>query len=128
VPTNRWRLRHSMLKEVAYGSLPKRERLRLHRLVAAWVPRAGYHTTAADHLYLAALASIDLDPNDRSAPNEAADALLQSGDPPRRRTGGMSAVDRYQRALTMGGAEEGWGVREARVLAGPGEARYWLGE
>jgi class 3 adenylate cyclase/tetratricopeptide (TPR) repeat protein len=127
-PTNRWRLRHSMLKEVAYGSLPKRERLRLHRLVAAWVTKAGYETTAADHLYLAALASIDLDPNDRSAPNDAADGLLKSGDRARRRMESKSAVDRYQRALTMGGAEEGWGIREARVLAGLGEARYWLGE
>jgi class 3 adenylate cyclase/tetratricopeptide (TPR) repeat protein len=127
-PSNRWRLRHSMLKEVAYASLPKRERLRLHRLVAAWVAKAGYHTTAADHLYLGALASIDLDPNDRSAPDEAADALLKSGDRARRRMESRSAVDRYQRALTMCGPEPGWSVREARILAGLGEARYWLGE
>src|SRR5205085_1434304 len=127
-PDPSWKMRHSMLKEVAYASLPKRERRRLHRLVAAQVAAAGFPTSAADHLYLAALASIDLDPNDRSAPNEAADALLKSGDRARRRMESMSAVDRYRRALTMCGAEEGWGVREARVLAGLGEASYWLGD
>ncbi len=127
-PENHWRLRHSMLKEVAYASLPKRERLRLHRLVAAQVAAAGYQTTAADHLYLAALAAIDLDPNDRTAPDEAADALLKSGDRARRRMESRSAVHRYQRALAMCGPDSGWGVREARILAGLGEARYWLGE
>jgi tetratricopeptide (TPR) repeat protein len=39
-----------------------------------------------------------------------------------------SAIDRYGRALVMAGPEEGWAVREARILAGMGEARYWLGE
>src|SRR5213078_3631999 len=39
-----------------------------------------------------------------------------------------SAIDLYQRALAMAGPEAGWGVREARALAGMGEARYWLGE
>ena len=125
-PSPGWRMRHSMLKEVAYASLPKRERRRLHRLVAAQIAAAGFQTSAADHLYLAALASIDLDPNDRSAPNEAADGLLKSGDRARRRMESKSAVDRYRRALTMCGAEEGWGVREARILAGLGESSYWL--
>ena len=41
---------------------------------------------------------------------------------------GRTAVDRYQRALAMAGPEESWGIREGRVLAGMGEARYWLGE
>ncbi|TMD76942.1 MAG: tetratricopeptide repeat protein [Chloroflexi bacterium] len=127
-PSPGWRMRHSMLKEVAYASLPKRERRRLHRLVAAQIAAAGFQTSAADHLYLAALASIDLDPNDRSAPNEAADGLLKSGDRARRRMESKSAVDRYRRALTMCGAEEGWGVREARILAGLGESSYWLGD
>jgi predicted ATPase len=31
----RWRLRHSTLKDVAHASLPKRERVRLHELIAA---------------------------------------------------------------------------------------------
>jgi len=39
-----------------------------------------------------------------------------------------SAIDRYDRALVMAGPERKWGTREARILAGMGEARYWLGE
>ena len=39
-----------------------------------------------------------------------------------------SAIDCYERSLALSGPEDGWGVREARALAGIGEARYWLGE
>jgi len=39
-----------------------------------------------------------------------------------------SAIDYYRRALSMAGPEGRWGVREARALAGTGEAHYWLGE
>jgi tetratricopeptide (TPR) repeat protein len=39
-----------------------------------------------------------------------------------------SAIDRYDRALIMSGPESRWAVREARILAGLGEARYWLAE
>jgi len=77
---------------------------------------------------LAAQASLDLDPSDRRLPDRAADALLVAGDRARRRMEGRTAVDRYQRALAMAGPEESWGIREGRVLAGMGEARYWLGE
>jgi len=127
-PAQRWRVPHSMLKEVAYGTLPKRERLRLHRLVAKQLQAAGHVSWAADHLELAAFASLDLDPSDRVAPNEAADALLVAGDRARRRLESRSAVERYRRALAMCGPAEGWGVREARIFAGMGESHYWLGE
>jgi class 3 adenylate cyclase/tetratricopeptide (TPR) repeat protein len=126
--TPRWRLRHATLREVAYASLPKRERLRLHELVAENLIASGQPSWAADHLELAALASLDLDPNDRTAAQRAADALLLAGDRARRRMDSRSAVDFYERALALGGTEEDWGVREARALAGMGEARYWLGE
>jgi class 3 adenylate cyclase/tetratricopeptide (TPR) repeat protein len=127
-PAQRWRIRHSMLKEVAYASLPKRERLRLHRLVAKQLQEAGHVSWAADHLELAALASLDLDPSDREAPDAAADALLVAGDRARRRMESRSAVDRYRRGLAMCGPELAWGRREARMLAGMGESYYWLGE
>ncbi len=127
-PAPRWRIRHSMLKEVAYSSLPKRERLRLHRLVAKQLQGAGHVSWAADHLELAAHASLDLDPADRVAPDEAVDALLVAGDRARRRMESRSAVDRYVRALALAGPEAGWGVRESRILAGLGESHYWLGE
>jgi class 3 adenylate cyclase/tetratricopeptide (TPR) repeat protein len=126
--TPRWRLRHATLREVAYASLPKRERLRLHELVAEKLQESGQASWAAEHLELAALASLDLDPNDRTSAERAADALLSAGDRARRRMDSRSAVDLYERALAMGGTEENWGVREARALAGMGEARYWLGE
>jgi class 3 adenylate cyclase/tetratricopeptide (TPR) repeat protein len=123
-----WRMRHATLKDVAYASLPKRERLRLHNLVAVYLLGKGHRSTAADHFELAALASLDLDPNDRAAPNRAADALLVAGDRARRRMEIRSAINRYDRALLMAGPESGWAVREARILAGLGESRYWLGE
>ena len=63
----RWRVRHATLREVAYASLPKRERLRLHERVADRLLAAGHPSWAADHLELAALASLDLDPQDRTA-------------------------------------------------------------
>ncbi|MDQ2942906.1 MAG: hypothetical protein M3R21_04450, partial [Candidatus Dormibacteraeota bacterium] len=123
-----WRMRHATLKDVAYASLPKRERLRLHNLVAEYLVDRGHPSLAADHRELAARASLDLDPNDRTAPERAADALLAAGDRARRRMEIRSAIDRYDRALIMAGPESGWGVREARILAGLGETRYWLGE
>jgi tetratricopeptide (TPR) repeat protein len=83
---------------------------------------------ASDHLELAAHASLDLDPGDRTVASRAADALLVAGDRARRRMEGRSAIDRYERALALAGPEEGWGTREARVLAGQGEALYWLGD
>jgi class 3 adenylate cyclase/tetratricopeptide (TPR) repeat protein len=123
-----WRLRHSTLKDVAYASLPKRERLRMHELAARYLLERGHRSLAADHLELAAFAAIDLDPKDRTVPERAADALLVAGDRARRRMESRSAVDRYERALALAGEESKWGVREARILAGMGEARYWLGE
>jgi tetratricopeptide (TPR) repeat protein len=126
--TPAWRIRHATLKDVAYASLPKRERLRLHTLVAQYLDVNHRRSLAADHYELAALASLDLDPRDRSAPDRAADALLVAGDRARRRMESRSAIDRYERALTMSGPADAWGEREARVLAGLGEAHYWLGE
>ncbi len=69
-----------------------------------------------------------MDPQDRTLPERAADALLGAADRARRRMESRTAVDHYRRTLAMSGPEDGWGVREARALAGMGEARYWLGE
>src|SRR6266481_794213 len=49
-PPSSWRMRHATLKEVAYASLPKRERLRLHQLVAEYLMDAGHRSLAADRL------------------------------------------------------------------------------
>jgi class 3 adenylate cyclase/tetratricopeptide (TPR) repeat protein len=126
--TPHWRFRHEMLRDVAYASLPKRERQRLHELIAGDLLVAGRRSYAADHLERAAQASLDLDPGDRALPERATDELAAAGDRARRRMESRSAIDYYERALTMMGEQDRWGVREARVLAGMGEARYWLGE
>jgi tetratricopeptide (TPR) repeat protein len=124
----RWRLRHSMLKDVVYASLAKRDRARLHLRVAEYLQDTGHPSFAADHFELAAFASLDLNPNDRSLADRACEALLFAADRARRRMESRSAIDRYERALVMAGPEERWAAREARILAGKGEAHYWLGE
>jgi predicted ATPase len=78
-----------MVRDVAYESLPKRERQRLHLLVAdglsgnpqmaARRPRA-----IAFHLEQAALASLDLNPRDRTLAERAVDALARAGTSPAR--------------------------------------------
>jgi tetratricopeptide (TPR) repeat protein len=124
-----WRFQHQMVRDVAYESLAKRERLQLHLAVADRLADEGrYPAGLAHHLELAARASLDLDPADRSIAERAVDALRISGDIARRRMESRTAIDRYQRALGLAGPGEHWGEREARVLCGIGEAQYWLGD
>jgi class 3 adenylate cyclase/tetratricopeptide (TPR) repeat protein len=123
-----WRFRHEVLRDVAYASLPKRERQRSHTVIAERLLKAGAVTWAAEHLEAAALAARDLDPADRGPVDRAVEALVAAGDRARRRMESRSALDLYRRALALSGPEDGWGVREARALAGIGEARYWLAE
>jgi class 3 adenylate cyclase/tetratricopeptide (TPR) repeat protein len=127
-PAPVWRFRHDVLRDVAYASLPKRERERLHATIAERLEAAGALAWAADHLEAAAMAALDLDPGDRQAADRAVDALVAAADRARRRIESRSALDLYRRALALAGPEETWGVREARVFAGIGEARYWLAE
>ncbi|MGZ6543786.1 MAG: ATP-binding protein [Actinomycetota bacterium] len=124
----RWRMRHATLRDVAYGSLPKRERMRLHEIIADRLIASGHHSYAADHLELAALASLDLNPRDRRLVDRAVDQLIRAGDRARRRMVSRAAVDLYERALAITGPDETWGVREARALGGLGESRYWLSQ
>ena len=128
-----WRFSHGMVRDVAYESLPKRERQRLHLLVAdglsgnpqmaARRPRA-----IAFHLEQAALASLDLNPRDRTLAERAVDALARAGDIAREGPNMKAAEEDYHRALELAGPERTWGLREARILASLGEIRYWLGE
>ena len=127
-PAPVWRFRHDVLRDVAYASLPKRERERLHTAIAERLEAAGALAWAADHLEAAAMAALDLDPGDRRAADRAVDALLAAADRSRRRTESRSALDLYRRALALAGPEEARGVREARAFAGIGEAHYWLAE
>ncbi len=124
----RWRVRHATVKEVAYASLPKRERVRLHQLIADRLVASGHPTWAADHLELAALASLDLDPDDRGCPNAPPTRSSRratgrgAGSRAARRSIGTSGRWR-SRVRSIDGR-----VREARALAGIGEGHYWLGE
>src|SRR4029453_4181369 len=101
---------------------------RLHNLVADRLFDKGHESWAADHLHLAGVASLDLDPAARPIAERAAGALLAAGDRARRRTESRSAIDYYERCLSLSGPQERWQVREARALAGMSEAHYWLGE
>jgi class 3 adenylate cyclase/tetratricopeptide (TPR) repeat protein len=127
-----WRFRHAMLQDVAYESLPKRERLRLHLAVADGLEKAGGEErqphSIAYHLEQAARAALDLDTKDRTIAERAILALSRVGDSSRRAMESATAVDFYERALQLAGPEEEWGKQEARILAGLGEARYWLGQ
>lgn len=126
------RFRHEMVREVAYETLAKRERVRLHQRVADGIIEAGteerHHNTVAYHLEQAARASLDLDPGDRSLADRAVESLAHAADHARRRIESRTAIDLYERALKLTGPEAGWGPREAGILSGIGEARYWLGE
>ena len=69
-----WRFRHEMLRDVAYASLAKRDRLRLHLTLAeALEKREDERNIAAVayHLEQAAHASLDLNPADRSLADRA---------------------------------------------------------
>jgi class 3 adenylate cyclase/tetratricopeptide (TPR) repeat protein len=124
-----WRFNHGVVRDVAYDSLAKRERLRLHVTIAdRLVEQSRSPFGVAFHLEQAAKASVDLDPAARALPDRAVDALREAGDLARRRIESRVAVDFYDRALGMAGPDDGWDIREARILAGIGEARYWLGD
>jgi predicted ATPase len=127
-----WRFRSDVLRDVAYESLAKRERQRLHLRVANKLSSPAtsdrYPRTIAFHLEQAALAALDLNPKDRAIAERAVDALANAGDIARRRIESRAAADLYERALALAGADEGWGDREAWIVSMLGEARYWLGE
>jgi class 3 adenylate cyclase/tetratricopeptide (TPR) repeat protein len=128
----RWRFRSDVLRDVAYDSLAKRERQRLHLRVANKLsaPEAldRFPRTVAYHLEHAAQAALDLNPGDRALAERAVEALARAGDIARRRIESRAAADLYERALALAGPEDAWGEREGGILSMHGEARYWLGE
>ena len=105
----RWRFRHQTLRDVAYASLPKRQRRELHLAVADRLTADGHRSWAAEHLEQAALAALDLEPASRELPDRAADALAEAGDRARRRMENRSALARYRRALALAGDGDRWG-------------------
>ena len=128
-----WHFRHGLVRDVAYESLPKRERQRLHVRVATKLAEderaaARYPRTIAFHLEQAAKAALDLNPNDRALADRAIEALTEAADDALWASEAGPAADLYERALALSGPERGWGLSQAILLANLGEARYWLGE
>ena len=128
-----WRFRSDVLRDVAYDSLAKRERQRLHLRVANRLLESAdleerYPRTIAFHLEQAARAALDLNPTDRTLATRAVDALAHAGDIARKRIETRAAADLYRRALALAGPEESWGTREARIVSLLGEALYWRGD
>ncbi len=129
--TDVWRFRHELLRDVAYESLPKRERLRLHLLLADGIEHLQpdrFPQSVAYHLYRAAIAARDLTPDDGVVTARAIKALSHVGDQSRWRLESRTAIEAYQRALALVGPPEAWGPSEAKLLSFIGEAHYWLGE
>jgi class 3 adenylate cyclase/tetratricopeptide (TPR) repeat protein len=127
-----WRFRSDVLRDVAYETLAKRERQRLHLRLANRLSEPDtvdrYPRAIAYHLERAAVAALDLNPGDRALADRAVEALSRAGDQARRRIESRTAVDLFQQALALAGPEDSWGVREASILSRLGEALYWLGE
>jgi class 3 adenylate cyclase/tetratricopeptide (TPR) repeat protein len=124
-----WRFRHGMVRDVAYESLPKRERQRVaNKLIEDEVAAARYPRSIAYHLEQAAKAALDLNPRDRSIAERAVESLSAAGDAALWRSEAGPASDLYERALALSGSDRTWGVAQAVLLANLGEARYWLGE
>ena len=127
-----WRFRSDVLRDVAYESLAKRERQRLHLRLANRLAEPDtaerYPRAIAYHLEQAAVAALDLNPRDRALADRAVEALAHAGDIARRRIESRSASELFTHALALAGPDEEWGVREASILSRLGEALYWLGE
>jgi class 3 adenylate cyclase/tetratricopeptide (TPR) repeat protein len=127
-----WAYRSDVLRDVAYDSLAKRERQRLHLTVAERLsdPEIAdrYPRAIAFHLEQAAHAALDLNPRDRALAERAVDGLQHAGDIARRRIESRAAAELYERALALAGPEEAWGPREAWIVSMLSEARYWLGD
>src|SRR5206468_11391692 len=127
-----WGFRSDVLRDVAYESLAKRERQRLHLRVANKLSEPDraeqYPRTIAYHLEQAARAALDLNPGDRGLAERAIAALAHAGDLARRRVESRAAADLFERALALSGSDDSWREREAWVLSQLGESRYWRGE
>ena len=126
-----WRFGSDVLRDVAYDSLAKRERQRLHLRVANKLSEGDqadrFPRTVAFHLEQAAQAALDLNPAIARSPN------APSRPSPTPATSRAAASSRARpptctSALVMAGPDDHWGDREAWILSVLGEARYWLGE
>jgi class 3 adenylate cyclase len=102
--------RHVLLRDVAYGSIPRAARVERHRLAAEWIEALGRPDDHADlltHHYLAAIElarAAGIDASAFAAP--AAAALLRAADRSLALNAFAAAARMYEEALALGLADE----------------------
>jgi class 3 adenylate cyclase/tetratricopeptide (TPR) repeat protein len=101
-----WLFKHVLIRDVAYGGLPKRERARLHRRCAEWnttLPGEEVRIElVAYHLEQACLVVGEIDYADVEAPvADAVQALSRAAEKAERREGLREAERFYTRALAL---------------------------
>jgi len=127
-----WEFRHALIRDVAYGRLPKRRRVGLHVLFADWLEAAAGAETefveiAAYHLEQACLLAREVGRLDAPPPvDRAVAALQQAGEKAESREGVREAHRYYERALELAPEEAEemrleLRLRLARTLIGIGE-------
>jgi class 3 adenylate cyclase/tetratricopeptide (TPR) repeat protein len=127
-----WSFRHALIRDVAYGRLPKGRRAGLHVRFAEWVsglPSAGddFVEIVAHHLEQACLLGREVTRSDVPPPVvEAVAALVRAAEKAERREGNREADRFYGRALELGPDGEAalpLRLRRAHVTATLGEFR-----
>jgi class 3 adenylate cyclase/tetratricopeptide (TPR) repeat protein len=120
--------RHVLLRDVAYGSIPRAARAERHRLAAEWIESLGRPDDHADlltHHYLAAIElarAAGVDASTFAAP--AAAALLRAADRSLALNAFPAAARMYEEALELGLAD----ADRARALYRRGVALNVLGD
>jgi tetratricopeptide (TPR) repeat protein len=103
---NEYNFRHVLLRDVAYGSIPRAARIERHRLAAGWIESLGRPDDHADllaHHYLAAIElarAAGIDASEFAAP--AAAALLGAADRSLALNAFSAASRMYEEALSLG--------------------------
>jgi tetratricopeptide (TPR) repeat protein len=113
--------KHALIRDVAYGRLPKRARSELHGRCAGWVSRIpgvaeDLVEIVAFHLESACTLARELGPGAPPAPVwPAAEALARAAQKAERREGTAEADRFYARALDLVGEEQAEVVTELRL-------------
>ncbi len=123
--------KHVLLREVAYGQLPKGRRAELHLRFAEWLESLGgveeFVEIVAYHLEQSCRMAREVERSPVPPPLErAAAALMQAGDRAERREGMREAARFYERALELPGESDPAArlelrLRHARALAALGQ-------
>ena len=97
---------HQLIRDIAYGGLPKSERARLHERCADWLAqhagsRAELEDIVAYHLEQAVLTRRELDPAGPDLERRAVEALAAAAGRARLRVDLRAAADLWRRALEL---------------------------